>query len=360
MSIIQERILTANARNLTLLKTLTETDYVAGALQQNGQFVASLTANIADQTKAVKTLSLTVSKEQADHEKYRDSTMKRLAFKLSGKKEAFAARAEKEEKEYFEAIQKRFNAQRYLESLQTTLADAQATRKELEQAASVHRDAQSQLDSLYESIFAGQTPDFPEEDAKEFPVREAAMQLQAAQMRLGVESQVRMILVSADEVMRGLLRDLDQAESASEMDMWGLGGTYADVAERSALANAQGKASRVRMLVAQARNLHSGVGSVGPMTIAEGNWMSDVLFDNVFSDMKFHDKIMDSVQQCRGVHAQVVGETKKAIERENAARQEAGRATAKLEAARRELQDVRRSVFERLAGGLPTYDQVKA
>ena len=83
--------------------------------------------------------------------------------------------------------------------------------------------------------------------------------------------------------------------------------TMADMMERNALVNAQGNASQVEMLVSQATRASPQVQPIGRIDIARGSvafsscflllisasyflssLISDVFFDNIFTDMAFH------------------------------------------------------------------------
>lgn len=52
----------------------------------------------------IRTLETNRDKEFKEHEKYRDSVMKRFAYKIGRKTEKFGAKASKEEREYFDAL----------------------------------------------------------------------------------------------------------------------------------------------------------------------------------------------------------------------------------------------------------------
>merc|ERR1711964_709681 len=87
MTSIHQRLQSASAQNTSLLNTISETEYSVSAFQQSNQYIASLKKDIAAQEKKLGELNRHVDREYADHKKYRDSHMKRLAFKLGGKKE---------------------------------------------------------------------------------------------------------------------------------------------------------------------------------------------------------------------------------------------------------------------------------
>lgn len=105
MASITEKLQRAAPRNKKLLQILSETDHAPSALEQQKRYIQDLDVQIKDVKKRVSHLGQERSKEQKDHEKYRDSVMKRWAYKVSGNKEKFAAKAEKEEQEYFEVYE---------------------------------------------------------------------------------------------------------------------------------------------------------------------------------------------------------------------------------------------------------------
>lgn len=352
---VHDRILYAATENNALLKTLAETDYAPAAVQQNTSYINSLTQQLKQLEKSVWSLDMKRIREQEEHEKYRDSTMRRLAYKISGKKGDFEEKAKKEEREYFEAVQKHSAETKCLSALQTSLREAQETQKELEAANLTHKSAKEALQRLYHDIFQGPTPAFPEEDAAEQAVTWPQQQFSEVQQRLSAESQVLNILNTAQDVMVDVLRNMNKAESASQADVWGLGGSYADMAERSALARAHASVQQIQMLMMQAQNLNRGVGSLGPMNVAQGNFMSDILFDNVFTDLSFHRKIQESTVQIVQASRRLRGEIDKSRNRIAAFKAEADDAARRLNAARENLERVRRAIFDSVAGGLPEY-----
>lgn len=352
---VQDRIMYAATENNALLKTLQETDYASAAIQQNRAYFNTLNKQIKESETRLHQLDISRRKEQKEHEKYRDSTMKRLAFKLSGKGEAFTQKQAKEEREYLEAVQAHFEETKCLESLKSSMREAQETQQELEGADMRHKSAQEALDRLYNSLFEGPTPDFPDEDRAEGAVQPLKGQFQVAQQRFSAESQVLSILGKALQALTMAARSMAEAELASQKDIMGWGGSFADMAERSALADAQQWVAECRMHLRGARQLSDSVGDIGPMRIAEGHFMSDILFDNVFTDMAFHSEIQDSAGQVMAAHRRLKGEVQKAEERVQQARAAADEASRRLMAARENLQGVRASVFDRVAGGLPEY-----
>jgi len=102
MSTITDQLRSAVPKNKQLLDILFETDHAVLALEQQNRYIVDLDAQIRVAKRNVSDLGHKKWKEGKDHAKYRDSVMKRWAYKVSGNKEKFAAKAEKEEQEYYE------------------------------------------------------------------------------------------------------------------------------------------------------------------------------------------------------------------------------------------------------------------
>lgn len=174
------------------------------------------------------------------------------------------------------------------------------------------------------------------------------------------ETQAESILLDAQKFMERALQDLASARDASGMDIWGVGGSFADMAERSSLSSAQNHASQVEMLVSQAKRTQPKVGNIGPMKIAGGHVMSDIIFDNIFSDMAMHDEIKQSQFQVQNAAKKLDAEVQAARQREGGIKTELEGAARRLEEARKKLEGVRRETFNKVAGGLPAYSEVSS
>jgi hypothetical protein len=151
----------ATARNKELLRILAETDHAVPAVDQQQRYIADLQNEAASIQKHLAALENKRKKELKEHEGYRDSVMKRFAFKVSGKKEKFEQRAAKEEREYFEVLQEEHQATEMKKRVDQMLADAVKVKQGLEQELARHSQAQRDLDRLYDSIFKGPSPGFP-------------------------------------------------------------------------------------------------------------------------------------------------------------------------------------------------------
>lgn len=351
MSTTHSRMLAAAADNARLLRTLSETDYAIAALQQNDSYISALKKETAEGEKRLQETSRKVGKEFNEHKRYRDSHMRRLAYKLGGKKEKFEAEASKEEREWLEAVQEELRVKQALEHLRTNLADATKTHAELTAVASVHNSAQTELDALYASIFDGPTPDIPGEDQKESAVRYAGERFNDTQFTFSTEVQARTILIDANKFLDLARLNIEDALSASTADIWGVGGSFADMAKSSALSKAEGNVHQAQMAINQAARFQPAVRSIGNLDIPEMHFMTDMVFDNIFSDLNARDRIKHSQALLAQAKQNMVGELQAADRRVEGVMAALDMARRDLEGKRAELQRTRAAAFDRVTKG---------
>jgi hypothetical protein len=349
MTNIHERLRAAASQNAQLLQTLSETGYSVAAYQQNQSYISILKKQITEQEKKLAEINRTTEKEYSDHKKYRDSHMKRLAYKLGGKKEAFLDRATKEEKEWLDAVAMQLAAKNALEKLNTELSEATKQGAGLLDIVNVHNGTALELDALYNSIFKGPTPSMPIEDAKEKDVIAAEREFNMLQLMLSNEKQASQILREAEKFMQRALFDAQEAKSNSTLDAWGVGGTWVEIAEQSSLSTCQQHVSQTEMLVSQAMRLQPQIQPIGSMQVAQMNFMSDILFDNIFTDLDMRDRIIDSLTQIQQASDRLKQQIRLQHERVDGVAAEVTHAQNKLKSKREELQVIRREAFERLA-----------
>ncbi|OLN86940.1 hypothetical protein CCHL11_04588 [Colletotrichum chlorophyti] len=347
---LESKILQAAVKNRELLSVLEATDNAIPDLTQQRRLISDLEHQLKESDRNVKTLDARRKKELKDHEKYRDSVMRRFMHKAVGKRDKFDEKAAREEREYFDVLQEEHREKELNSNLREQLSQAEEASKGLEAEASRHENAQRELDSLYDSIFAGPTPSYPEEDTREQAAGRALHAYHDTRSRAEAEQHAIRLLTEAMKRMGDSLRNMDDALSHSRMDMFG-GGTMSDMMERSALQRAESAAQEARMLVMQAQRMTPFVGDLPPININHGNLMSDVLFDNIFTDMAFHDEIKKSrlsVERCTKVLSRFLHETR---DRHAQISHELKGRQAELEETRSALQKEREKLFEKIAGG---------
>lgn len=346
---IQARIQDAAARNASLQHTLHETDSAVPDLESQQRYVADLERQVADAAGRLEQLGRRRERERREHESYRDSVMKRFAYKVGGRKDKFEARAAKEEREYFDVLQEEHQAGVAKRNLDEMLGDAVRVRGELEVRAAAHRGAQEKLDGLYESIFDGPSPGFPEEDDRERELQVVVAAYREAQSRAEGEGQAVDLLSKAQGRLNAALQSMDEALQASRMDVMG-GGTIFDMMERNHLSRAESSTQQARNMVSMARQSSPFVRDLPSVSVAQGSMLGDVFFDNIFSDLAFHDKIHQSKLELQQCTRSLSADLEAAKQRRGDMALEAKRKAAAMREARQNLQKTREAAFEKIAG----------
>lgn len=342
------KIQEASARNSELLQTLHETESAVPDLDAQRRYIHDLEQQFADASKKLRLLSDKRKQELKEHESYRDSVMKRFAYKIGGKTDKFEARAAKEEREYFDALQEEHKVDVTKTNLHSMLEDAKGVRADLEARVATHEQAQKDLDNLYDSIFNGPSPGFPEEDERESAKNAAIQSYQESRTRAEAEGQVVNILMQAQQRINGALLSMEDALHASRRDIFG-GGTFADMMERNALSNADTQVHQARAMVRQAQRVSSMVHDLPPVKISQGNLLGDVFFDNVFTDMAFHEKIKQSNMEVNRCAQALSSDLSAAQYRHTELSRETDQKGAIVREARLQLQKAREAAFERIA-----------
>ncbi|CZT19005.1 uncharacterized protein RCC_04850 [Ramularia collo-cygni] len=355
MSQLDSALRDAADKNHELLSELSQTDFAPSSLKQNTSYISDLKSQIAATDKELSRLHQITEDEKKDHVKYRDSNVKRWAHKLGGQKgkEKFTSKQEKEEKEFMEAWQKERSAKESRDELGRALGKAETDRVHLESEAARHDRAQTALDALYQSIFSGPTPDVPGEDQMENNVQQARGFFGQCQTQVGTEQKALEAMQRADYHMKLAYRDIGDALRRSTRDMFG-GGTFTDMAEREALSHAQNNMQHVIRHMEEARRNQPAIHPLSEITIDQGHLFSDVLFDNIFTDMAQHERIQQSEQQMQAAIHDLQIQLGEQQNRKQGADAQLRDAAGNLENAREELQRIRAEAFKHIgANGVP-------
>lgn len=349
MSTFEARIREASDRNAALLRSLAETDYAPPALEEQQRFISDLEKELGGTEQHLKRLAGKRRSELKDHERYRDSNVRRFMYKATGQKEKFSQKAEKEEREYFEVLQAEHQATQLKNNLQEQLNAAVTVRADLEATARAHTNAQQELDHMYHDLFSGPTPQFPEEDAKERASNEKLSAYHDVRMRMETATNVIQLLSSALPLVQKALMHIRSALNHSRADLFG-GGAMHDFIERQELAQTEMAIQQARNQVDRARRSNPSIPAMPPININHGDIMTDVLFDNIFTDMAFHEEIKRGQFEVIRFGDAVEKQLQAAQARQRDLTAELRRKETELENARQELQRERERAFERYAG----------
>lgn len=81
-----------------IMNAISELDYIPSAVSNQAAYLKDLEVQLQRSDAKLKKLAQTTKKERKEHESLRDSTARRLAHKLTGRREKFEARESKEER----------------------------------------------------------------------------------------------------------------------------------------------------------------------------------------------------------------------------------------------------------------------
>ncbi|KFY25038.1 hypothetical protein V493_04878 [Pseudogymnoascus sp. VKM F-4281 (FW-2241)] len=348
---INEVLRASAANNDRLLKIISETAYAPSALQQSNNYVDKLRKDIIAQEKLLRDTKSTIAREEAEHKSYQTSHVKRLAYRLGGKREKFEEKASKEEHNWVEAVQRGFEVQKQLDLLNQNIADASKTSADLANIVATFNQAELELDSLYESVFQGPTPDVPGEDQRELAVYQASTELSGAQGNVDKGRQVMDLLTKAMKVLDDAARDIEKARSNAKMDAFGFSNSFMEISEANAINRVRVNVAQAGTYVSLARNMEPLIGNIGDIVHPRHHFVSEVLFDNVFSDIRKYDEIKrssDSIGKARNTLANMIQAT-----RERLGAAEAATMVAKQELVERRLQlrQVRAEAYHKAVRG---------
>ena len=162
-----EAIKNAGSRNTELLQEVSATAHAPPELANHRAQAESITESLKAQHAETMSAIALADSQLKRHESLRDSSARRLVYTLVSKKDDFLSKAQKEEKTYHDALEKRRKSEMQLAELERRKEALEAEIKNLEQLVERHGEAHGAVDSLYSSLFDGPTPGFPEEDAQE-------------------------------------------------------------------------------------------------------------------------------------------------------------------------------------------------
>lgn len=347
---VEQQIRNNAARNRELLDMLANTDGADSTLAEHNRYLEDLRKQIRNSDIRIRKLNAEREKRLGERDKYRDSHVRRFMFKASGKKEKFEQRAEDGEREYFQALQDSHQEESVNSAIKTQLDEGERAEPELQQNVDRHNAAQMELDVMYKRIFDGPTPQFPEEDAREQRFTAAKMAHQRTRALYDAETQAVDELNRADQCMAAALREVESALGFSRMDMFG-GGAMSDMMERNHLSQADRQAMMARMHTDRAQRASPHVRDLPDVSINHGNIMSDVFFDNIVTDYRFHQEIKRGQAELLRCYNALQDIGNSADRRRMDLETQLKGQEQELTAAREELQRARERVFQSVARG---------
>jgi len=223
MSETQEAILANAAYHTRLLTTIGQLDYIPSAKKHQISYIEDLDGQLATIQKEVAQLAEKTKRERKEHETLRDSTSRRFAHKLLGKAEEYEAKANKEEREYVQALEREVASRNNQSAVQQLLKEARNELVNLTEKEQQLHSAKTELTTLYDRVFDGPTESFPEDDRLEYDLHAEEKRHDQIQATLNSESRATENLARAVRFMDACQSSMQEALGYSRYDMWGGG-----------------------------------------------------------------------------------------------------------------------------------------
>ncbi|KAF4967354.1 hypothetical protein FSARC_5077 [Fusarium sarcochroum] len=218
MSDIKTTIKAAYPKTVELWSLLEQTKHIRSDLALQQKVVSDLESQLADSNREIDGLDRKRVADLNSHKKYRDGHVKKFFYKASGKENSFTNQAEREEHNYHNTLQQAHHASEHNLSVQAKLEHELQTKSELDQKMQGYLELQKQLDDIYDDIFSGPTPGFPEEDAKEQQSDDALSAYVAINTALELHQKALELLGQSTATMTAGLQQVDKAIQSGDMN----------------------------------------------------------------------------------------------------------------------------------------------
>jgi peroxiredoxin family protein len=369
----QERIRSSSSRHTQLLQSFQETSYAPSATQQTAAYIIELQSKIPIETKALEKLHWKVSKERSEYEMYRDASLKRFAYKLTGRKEDFDAKVSKEEREYREILEVQTKAKQKLETTKINLEESQRKLLEYETAAAQHAIVKSELTILYASVFespheAPHPPYVILQTSQTALARAKAAHAEALKP-FDHASQVITHLEDSNKYLTWALNNVANALSSANTPPMTMSVGIVDNmrfseqalgTEKNAMAQAQALASQAEIVFDQARRMDRDVRVVAKVRLAQGDWLYEGVqagrmgadgLKKAFNSYRFKEKIKATEADLKKAREEMETELQAARGRRDVFGVEVEEARERLEEAEVGVRKARGEVWKAVAEG---------
>ena len=266
----------AGPKNKELLAILSQTEQAVSSPNADPEYIADLKAQLKYTTNKVQELRKKTEDKRREYRYHRDSSAPRFVYKLGGKgyEEKHAQSLEKSEQELLHAENEERDAQERQNELQHALGQTERETAMLESHKRKHDQAQRDLDALYDSIFAGPTPEVPGEDAEEMVLLRARIWYLECQNRVNGERSAFNALSTASPMLKEALQSTRYAQQTNDLATFGVAGPLGRQDESNALTSARVKVMQARTFLEEAKKMQSEVSDIA-ITIPLDMWGKD-------------------------------------------------------------------------------------
>lgn len=216
---LREAVCTWASRNTCLLLRLSRLSEAPNDYNAQITYTNRVKESINEQTVELEKLHEEVEARFKVHKSFCDCIAHRLFHRTVQAHERYEAESLKAEREYFAALGAQSRAEVRRAQLENDYKDAVRAQAELKKAAQEHDEVRKEIDELYEKLFGGPTPGFPEEDVAEEAFKSAKAENDATMERIRRSREALRLLHLAQERLPQAQKYLANAQKIGR-EMW--------------------------------------------------------------------------------------------------------------------------------------------
>jgi len=283
----QETIRAAGPKYLSLQRALSESEWSVSALPQITKRLSNAEASAKQTQDNIRKFDKRSKDQLGRLQNLQHHGVKRVWYRTQGKLE------EKEWLREYELVQA---AKAKGEEQEKEVEEARTLRDQVVAAKTIYERSQQDLNDLLNELFNGPTPSYPSEDEIEQSLVAARQRMDDINVLAKRQGFVLKTLQRAHQCLLGSLQALQSSLQMNTFDMFSHGG-YADWMAHSALAQARDLAARAQYLVTEVRRIEPNVPHLGDIHIEQDNLVFNIIFDNIFTDLRVRQIIQQSQQK---------------------------------------------------------------
>ncbi|KAJ1310275.1 hypothetical protein OPQ81_007016 [Rhizoctonia solani] len=343
MPISQDKI----QEHTNLLKALNALDYVPSASEDNIARLEVIDREIRSREREVEALKEKTKSEHKDLSRAKSITRQWL-LRIREGGEAVSQKLEKEQKEYMDALRAERDACDELDMLIGEKTEREHAKLDLAQKMDQITELKAKIEELYEGLFAGPTPEYPEEERAESRLKAVETQYHRTQTYLNKYTTAITLLITADKTIRTCMNKLNETRIATARVTTDntLENMSQLLIQGTTLLSARLTIPIARSLIRQADEACSGsvrvvVGSLDMIPEAPTTTQWDGEKHVNVLDVQFPAKLDLSLQKLGEARTRLQGEIEKCSKRIDEYQNSVRQLTAKLQNCRKELADIR-------------------
>ncbi|KAG8748053.1 hypothetical protein FRC10_009805 [Ceratobasidium sp. 414] len=300
-----------------LLNSLSALDYVPTAQEDNDARLEVVRREVSVKERELAALEKKTKSEYKDTQKL-NSSIRRLMIRIrDGGKDAVTQRVQKEEAEYIEAYRQEREARDELDMLIGERNEREIASIDLFQKAQTIKDCKEKIDALYQGLFSGPTPDYPEEEEAERRFGRSKGEYTSCQVQLNNETTALTKLVNAEKALRICVNKLRDVQMSTTQSPLGLGGDWSEILVNVQLSSALLDATMVKKFLRDAEACvgRGVIGSVGEFTtilsLAMIREYSTEIIDNRYVRVplpNLTERVEQNIQNLQQCHTRLAGE----------------------------------------------------